>query len=320
MGNILKNMNSATSSFITNKTKCFFTSITLARNTCTSVFEGYHLNFLCSFYYYNIAEYNNSILFKYNKKLQIYKSIFFITILFYNIYYKMEHAAQWLREQEHLRENRQTPAWLLLTQEFAPINSIDSSNYPKWLTIRIGTTPNDFPFSMTLVEFEKIHLGSYPSTTRSTVVNRYYRLINYFNQLDFSQLEHRQNFEDWKTWWKNSLDLIIPKSDLVDEYNSIIFKGYANMTSSEHSRIAELNTKIAPYPERYKEPIMLDLASEPRAFPFIPYVWNFNIESYSDYYKRLNRAGGKYKRTKKQKKYKKHKKKNGKNTHHRSKH
>jgi hypothetical protein len=234
----------------------------------------------------------------------------------------MEHAGQWLRGPE-------PPTWLLLAQELAPIEPIDSndsndsndsSNYPYWLTIRRGKTRKGYPFSMTLVEYEKIILGTYPAieTYRSSVVNHYYSLINYFNQLDFSNPVHRQNFEDWQTWWANSLDLIIPYADLVDEYNSIIFKGYDNMTNFEKIKfnLGILDANIGPLrgnnggpiPNRYNEPIMLDLASGPRAIPFIPYVSDLNMESYSDYYKRLNSIGGKYKRTKKYRKFKKYKK------------
>jgi hypothetical protein len=237
----------------------------------------------------------------------------------------MEHAGEWARGPE-------PPTWLLLAQELAPIEPIepidsndsndsnDSSNYPYWLTIRRGKTRKRYPFSMTLVEYEKIILGTYPATDtiyRSLVVNRYYNIINYFNQLDFSNPVHIQNFEDWQTWWANSLDLIIPYADLVDEYNSIIFKGYDNMTIFDRMKLIELRHKIealggnneSPNPNRYDEPIMLDLDSEPRAIPFIPYVWDLNLESYSDYYKRLNSIGGnKYKRTKKYRKFKKYRK------------
>jgi len=254
------------------------------------------------------------------------------TLHYFIIYiyiYKMEHAGEWARGPE-------PPTWLLLAQELAPIEPIepidsndsndsnDSSNYPYWLKIRRGKTRDGYPFSMTLVEYEKIILGTYPAidTIRSfTVVDGYYALINYFNQLDFSNPVHRQNFEDWQTWWANSLDLIIPYADLVDEYNSIIFKGYNNMTNFEKIKfklgildanigpLGGINGYPTPNPNLYDKPKMLDLAKEyeRRAIPFIPYKWDSNFELYSDYYKRVNSIGGKYKRTKKHKKYKKSK-------------
>jgi len=239
----------------------------------------------------------------------------------------MEHAAQWLQEQEEesLRENVPpiTPSWLLLQQEFPPIDSTDSSNYPYWLTKRRGITPKGFPFSMTQEEFEKIYLGSSPTMSRANVVNFYNMLINYFNQLDLFHPKHIQNFKEWQKWWGKSLDLVIPKSDLLDEYFSIYFKGSANMTIFDEFKLRELEEKIGPFPERDEEPKMLDLANESSARPLSPYVWDYNVESNYERNARLNRASGKYKRTKKHKKYKKpkkYRKKNGKNTHYKNKH
>jgi hypothetical protein len=120
-------------------------------------------------------------------------------------------------------------------------------------------------------------------------------------------------FKEWKTWWGNSLDIVIPKSELVDEYNSIDFKGDENLTIFDKMKLIELRYKIGSYPDTIEHPEFLNI-------PRTPFRHNFNIESYFERTARLNRASGKYKRTKKHKKYKKHKKKNSKNTHHRSKH
>jgi hypothetical protein len=228
----------------------------------------------------------------------------------------MEHSAQWLQEQERLRENRQTPSWLLLQQELAPINSIYQSIYFGWLLHRRGTTPNGFPFSMTQEELEKINFGFGSSVTggRAATINFYNKLVNYFDNLDINNNPiHMDSFKEWKTWWGNSLDIVIPKSELVDEYNSIYFKGDDNLTIFDKMKLIELRYKIGPYPDTIEHPEFLNI-------PRTRFIHNFNIESYYERTARLNRASGKYKRTKKHKKYKKHKKKNGKNTHHRSKH
>ena len=221
------------------------------------------------------------------------------------------------------------PNWLT-QQELAPI---DSSTYPVWWEKRNGITPNGFHFKMTQEEFEKISYGSEPVMSRPEAINTYNELINYFNQLDYSFPPQIKNFNDWKIWWGKSLDLVIPKSDLVDEYNAILFKGSKHSTFTDTWKLDELETKISPLPRRDAEPIMIDLGSHSRAFPFRPYIWNPNIESNYKYFERMNKASGKYKRTKKQKKSgkskklgkskkytKKHKKKNSKNTHNKSKH
>ena len=221
------------------------------------------------------------------------------------------------------------PNWLT-QQELAPV---DSSTYPVWWEKRNGITPNDFPFKMTQEEFEKISYGSEPVMSRPDAINKYNELINYFNQLDYSFPPQIKNFNDWKTWWGKSLDLVIPKSDLVDEYNAILFKGSKHSTFTDTWKLDELERQISPLPIRDDEPIMFDLASHSRAVPFKPYEWNPNIESNYKYFERMNKASGKYKRTKKQKKSgkskklgkskkytKKHKKKNSKNTHNKSKH
>ena len=225
----------------------------------------------------------------------------------------MEHAALWAsyRAQELIRQTEQTLPGFLDQKEF-PQND---PNYPNRLLQIKRTTNNGFPFSMTLLEYEKIHLGSLPELSRSSVVNKYYELINYFNQLDFSNPSHINNFMEWQTWWIKSLDLILPQADLVDKYNSVIFKG-SNMTKFDNFRynLGILDANRGPLPFRYKEPIMLDLASEPRTIPFIPYKWDPNIETNYDRHERLERlnsrarAGNKYKRTKKYRKSKKSKK------------
>jgi hypothetical protein len=51
-------------------------------------------------------------------------------------------------------------------------------------------------------------------------------------------------FKEWKTWWGNSLDIVIPKSELVDEYNSIDFKGDENLTIFDKMKLIELRYKI----------------------------------------------------------------------------
>ena len=118
---------------------------------------------------------------------------------------------------------------------------------------------------------------------------------------------------EWQTWWINSLDLILPQVDLVDKYNSVILKG-SNMTNFDKFRYNSgiLDANRGPLPFRDDEPIMLDLASEPRTIPFKPYIWNPNIESNYERYERLerldNRAGNKYKRTKKYRKSRKSRK------------
>ncbi len=104
----------------------------------------------------------------------------------------MEHAAQWLQEQEHSRENRQTPSWLLLQQELAPINSIYQSIYFGWLLHRRGTTPNGFPFSMTQEELEKINFGFESSVTgdRPQTINFYNKLNLHFLLLILKMNHH----------------------------------------------------------------------------------------------------------------------------------
>ena len=197
---------------------------------------------------------------------------------------------------------RSPPNWLT-QQELAPV---DSSNYPIWWTKRNGITPNGFPFKMTQEEFEKIYYGSDPTMSRSNVINYYNLVINYFNQLDYSFPPQIKNFNDWKTWWGKSLDLVIPKSDLVDEYNAIFFKGSEHTTFTDTWKLYELERQIYPLPQRDDEPIMFDLASHSRAFPFILNIkWDFNIESNYEKFARMNRGGSKYKKSKKHKKSKK---------------
>jgi len=223
----------------------------------------------------------------------------------------MEHAAQWAKDQEQelIRQTEQTLSGFLDQQEF----SQNDSTYPDRLLQIRRTTNKGFPFSMTLLEYEKIHLGTLPELSRRTVVNMYYMIINYFNQLNFSNPSHINNFMEWQTWWINSLDLILPQADLVDEYNKIIFKGSANMTDFDNFRfnLGILDAKRGPLPYRDDEPTMLDLDSEQRTNPFIPYKQNHNIETYFERHARLqrlqSRGGNKYKRTKKYKKYKKSK-------------
>jgi hypothetical protein len=214
----------------------------------------------------------------------------------------MEHAALWAsdRTQELIRQTEQTlPGFL------------DQKEFPDMLLQIRRTTNTGFPFSMTLLEYEKIHLGSLPELSRSSVVNKYYELINYFNQLDFSNPSHINNFMEWQTWWINSLDLILPQADLVAKYNNTIFKGDANMTDFDKFKynLGILDAMRGPLPFRDEEPIMLDLASELRTNPFKSYKWNYNIETNYDRHQRLNsRAGNKYKRTKKYRKSRKSKK------------
>jgi hypothetical protein len=179
------------------------------------------------------------------------------------------------------------------------------------LSKRKGITPKGkFPFSMTEEEFEKIHLGTYPHVSRKEVVNDYRLLVNYFNQLDLLHPMHIKNFEEWKTWWGKSLDLVIPNSDALDEYYSVIFKGSANMTDFEKIKLnlGILDANVGQFPERDEQPKILDLARESRATPFIPYIFDSNIESNYERYARLNRAGNKYKRTKKYRKSRKSRK------------
>ena len=217
----------------------------------------------------------------------------------------MEHAALWAsdRAQELMRQTEQTlPGFL------------DQKEFPDRLLQIRRTTNEGFPFSMTLLEYEKIHLGSLPELSRSAVVNKYYMIINYFNQLDFSNPSHINNFMEWQTWWINSLDLILPQADLVAKYNSVMFKGDANMTDFDKFKYNSgmLDAMRGPLPYRDDEPIMLDLASEPRTNTFKPYIWNPNIETNYDRHERLerfnNRAGNKYKRTKKYRKSRKSRK------------
>jgi len=193
-------------------------------------------------------------------------------------------------------DSRRSPPTWLIQQELAPVGS---STYPIWWNKRNGITPNDFPFKMTQEEFEKISYGSEPVMSRSEAINKYNELINYFNQLDYSFPPQIKNFNDWKIWWGKSLDLVIPKSDLVDEYNAILFKHIDQHTYTDGLKFFRLKRQISPLPIRDVEPIMIDLASHSRAFPFRPYEWNFNIKSNYEYAARMNSGSGKYKRTKK---------------------
>ena len=202
------------------------------------------------------------------------------------------------------------PTWLT-QQELAPV---DTSTPPRWLDLRNGTTPNGFHFKMTLEEYKRIMRGSGPSEGgRIYIINSYYRLINYLNQLDYGKPAQVENFLEWKKWWGKSLDLVIPKSELVDEHKKAFYESYdpRHQTFKDFMKLNSLEYQVFPKPVLDPTPPMFDLARHSRfpEFKFIPYEWDENIEGDYAKYTRINRAGNKYKRTKRHKKFKKHTKK-----------
>ena len=206
----------------------------------------------------------------------------------------------------HIRPNRSKPTWLT-QQELAPV---DTSTPPRWLYLRNGKTPNGFDFKMTLEEYKRIHRGS-NERDRAYIINFYNKLINYFNQLDYAKPAQLNNFFEWKTWWGKSLDLVIPKSDLVDEYRAIFYKSDKHKTDEDINNLNRLKSQISPKPVLDPDPTILDLGSHSRfpQFKFVPYEWVDGIEDDLARYTRINRAGNKYKRTKRHKKFRKYNKK-----------
>lgn len=61
----------------------------------------------------------------------------------------------------------------------------------------------------------------------------------------------------------NSLDIVIPKSELVDEYNSIDFKGDENLTIFDKMKLIELRYKIGSYPDTIEHPNFLIYQEHP---------------------------------------------------------
>ena len=178
-----------------------------------------------------------------------------------------------------------SPEWLA-QQELAPV---DTSTPPRWLYLRNGITPNGFHFKMTLEEYKRIYRGT-NDMDRSGIINLYNHLINYFNQLDYTNQTQLKNFLEWKIWWGKSLDLVIPKSDSVYKYNAIEFKDPAYRTFADNSNLKRLASEIYPKPVLYRTPTFIDLSRESRVVPFIPFKPDFDIEGDHAKYARINRT------------------------------
>jgi hypothetical protein len=192
------------------------------------------------------------------------------------------------RDRHSSRETR-PPDWLQNYEELTPYNDDED---PQWWKLRSGITSNGYIFNMTENEFIEIYRGTLPTykdpgafwkpeatqklytyldvvsyfsskDCRSLVVRYYNELINYFDQLDFSNPEELDNFEEWKTWWRQGLDLVIPKWELMNKFDKVYYKdGYS--TKFDELRLVNLAARIYPLPDFPTRPPMLDLSSPSR--------------------------------------------------------
>lgn len=207
------------------------------------------------------------------------------------------------RELSRGHEGIQTPDWMQNYEELTPYNP---NIHPEWLKYRSGTTRNGYTFNMTENEFVEIYKGTFPTykepqnvwkpegtnklntykevisyfsskDCRTRVVYLYKELVNYFNQLDLSKPKELNNFKEWKKWWGDSLELILPKMKLINKF----YRVYYNRSVFDTLRLVNLAAKIYPLPDFPTRPPMLDLTSRSRKPRFIPYIHSYDTETKS---------------------------------------